>query len=227
MSIYKPRKRKHLRLVYDADKVNRDDVLPNVPSQSSSNEKLVKPKNSDRRSREYLRPSEVKRLIAAVKTVGRNKLRDELLLEMMYRHGLRVSEAVHLRWSDVDFETARIHVRRIKNGNDSVQPIYPDELKLLKKYKKATKHQTPWIFMSERGTVMSDDVVRTIVLRAGEIAGFDFPLHPHMLRHSCGYALAEKGTDTRRIQDYLGHKCITHTVRYTQLAPNRFDGLWD
>ena len=222
MNVYKPRKHKHLKLVYDADKINPDCNLPNVSTQ-----KLVKPKNIDRRSREYLRPNEVKRLIAAAKSVGRNQLRDELLLLMMYRHGLRVNEALRLRWSDVDFETARLHVKRMKHGNDSVQPIYPEELKLLKKYKKETKHQTPWIFMSERGTVMSDDVVRTIILRAGEVADFDFPLHPHMLRHSCGYALAEKGTDTRRIQDYLGHKCITHTVRYTQLAPNRFDGLWD
>lgn len=220
MSIYKPKSRPHLKLVYNSE--NRK-VEPPAPR----NPKLRRPKNEDVRSREYLRPDEVERLIAAAKSVGRNQQRDELLLLMMFRHGLRVSEAIALRWSDIDWETASIHIRRMKRGNPANHPIYPDELRLLRSFKKQAKDKSPWIFMSERGAPITDDTVRKIISRAGELASFDFPLHPHMLRHSCGYALAAKGTDTRRIQDYLGHKNINHTVKYTQLAPNRFDGLWD
>lgn len=201
--------------------------LPKVEPEVKRNPKLKRPKNSDVRPREHLRPEEVERLIAAAKTVGRHKQRDELLLLMMFRHGLRVSEAIALRWSDIDWETATIYIRRMKRGNPATHPIYPDELRSLRSFKNQVKDKTPWIFMSERGAPITDDTVRIIISRAGEIAGFDFPLHPHMLRHSCGYALAAKGTDTRRIQDYLGHNNINHTVKYTQLSPNKFDGLWD
>lgn len=217
MSNYKPRKQCHLKLVYNSEK-------PNVEKREPI---LRRPKNVDVRPREHLRPDEVDRLIAAAKSVGRNRDRDSLLLLMMFRHGLRVSEAIALRWSDIDWETESIYIRRMKRGNPSTQPIYPDQMRLLKAFKKKAKDKSPWIFMGERGTPITDDVVRVIAKRAGELAGFDFPIHPHMLRHSCGYALAAKGTDTRRIQDYLGHNNINHTVRYTQLAPNRFDGLWD
>jgi integrase len=221
MSFYKPKSRPHLKLVYDSEKPRVE--TPEV----QRNPKLKRPKNEDVRPREHLRPEEVERVIAAAKSVGRHRQRDELLLLMMYRHGLRVSEAISLRWSDIDWETATIYIRRMKRGNPATHPIYPDELRSLRSFKKQAKDKTPWIFMSERGSPITDDTVRIIISRAGEIAGFDFPLHPHMLRHSCGYALAAKGTDTRRIQDYLGHKNINHTVLYTKLAPNRFDGLWD
>jgi integrase len=220
MSIYKPKSRAHLTLV------------PNPPKSESYDEpkkdwKLRRPKNSDVRSREYLRPDEVERLIEAAKSVGRYPGRDGLLMLMMYRHGLRVSEAIALRWSDVDWDTAHIYIKRLKRGNPSNQQIDGKELRLLRSLKREAKDKSPWMFMSERGTPLSDDVVRKIISRAGEIANFDFPIHPHMLRHSCGYYLASRGYDTRLIQDYLGHKNIQHTVKYTQLAPGRFDGLWD
>jgi site-specific recombinase XerD len=90
------------------------------------------------------------------------------------------------------------------------------------------EERSPWLFISECKSPLTDHSIRKIVTRAGEIAGFNFPVHPHMLRHSCGYYLASKGWDTRLIQDYLGHKQIQHTVKYTQLAPNRFDAIrWD
>lgn len=185
-----------------------------------------KPKNADVRPREYLRPDEVERLIDAAKSVGRYPARDSLLILLLWRHGLRVSEAIDLRWSAIDWDTAHLYVKRRKHGRDSNQPMDGRELRLLRALKRDSSGQ-PWIFMSERGTPLNDDTVRKIVKRAGEVAEFDFPIHPHMLRHACGYALAAKGTDTRTIQDYLGHQNIQHTVRYTELAPGRFDGLWD
>lgn len=188
---------------------------------------MRRPKNADVRPREYLRPNEVERLIDAAKSHGRYPQRDGLLVLMMYRHGLRVSEAVALRWSDIDWDTAHIYIRRIKRGNPSTQLIDGKEMRWLRAHKREWD-KTPWVFMGERGNPLSDHAVRKIITRAGEVADFDFPIHPHMLRHSCGYYLASKGYDTRMIQDYLGHQNIQHTVRYTQLAPGRFDGIdWD
>lgn len=216
MSVYKPKSHPKLKL-----------VVNNCKTESKVNPKLRRPKNQDVRSREYLRPDEVERVLAAAKSTGRYPERDALLLLMMYRHGLRVSEAISLRWSDIDWGTAHIHIRRVKQGNPSNQQIDGKELRSLRSLKRSAKVESPWIFMGERGTPLTDDAVRRIVSRAGEIAGFDVPLHPHMFRHSCGYYLASKGYDTRLIQDYLGHKNIQHTVKYTQLAPGRFDNLWD
>jgi integrase len=146
---------------------------------------------------------------------------------MSYRHGLRVGEATQLKWCDVDFETAHIYIKRLKRGNPTTQCIDGKELRLLRSLKREAKNKAPWIFMSERGAPLSADAVRDIVSRAKEIADFEFPIHPHMLRHRCGYYLASKGYDTRLIQDYLGHKNIQHTVQYTQLKPGRFENLWE
>jgi len=211
--------RPHLRLV---------SSNPNPESSQTKKEKrLTRPPNDEVRSREYLRPDEVDRLLDAAKSQGRHSHRDWMLILMMYRHGLRVSEAVSLRWSDIDWDTAHIYIKRKKRGNPSTQQIDGGELRGLRALKRDAKHPSPWIFMSERGAPLTDHTVRKLITRAGEVAQFDFPIHPHMLRHSCGYYLASKGYDTRLIQDYLGHKNIQHTVKYTQLAPGRFDGLWD
>jgi type 1 fimbriae regulatory protein FimB/type 1 fimbriae regulatory protein FimE len=80
--------------------------------------------------------------------------------------------------------------------------------------------------VSERGGPLTENAVGKLVARAGEAAGLELEVHPHMLRHACGYYLANKGTDTRAIQAYLGHRNIQHTVRYTELAADRFNGLW-
>lgn len=186
----------------------------------------VRPKNADVRPASTCAPDEMERLIDAAKSVGRYQAGDSLLILLLWRHGLRVSEAIDLRWSNIDWDTAHLYVKRRKNGRHSNQPIDGRELRLLRALKRESNGQ-PWIFMSERGTPLNDDTVRKIVKRAGEVAEFDFPIHPHMLRHACGYALAAKGRDTRTIQDYLGHQNIQHTVRYTELAPGRLDGLWD
>ena len=65
-----------------------------------------------------------------------------------------------------------------------------------------------------------------MIERAGVEAKIPFPVHAHMLRHACGYALANKGVDTRTLQAYLGHRSIQSTVRYTELGPGRFKNLW-
>jgi integrase len=189
-------------------------------------EVLRRPKNESLRSREYLLPDEVEKLLQAAKKMGRYGQRNYTLLLMMYRHGLRVSEAIALRWNQVDLKEGQLHVRRLKNGKPSVQRIPGPELRALRQLQRDFS-ESPYLFVSERGGgPLTDHAVRKLVSRVGEAAGLDFPVHPHMFRHATGYYLASKGHDTRAIQDYLGHRNIHHTVRYTELAPGRFDDFW-
>ena len=184
-----------------------------------------KPKNADVRPREYLTEKEVERLMRAARSLGRHGHRDATLILVTYRHGLRVSEAVALRWDVVDLEQGRLHVARLKNGVPAVHPLRGPELRALRRLRRAD-FDSPYVFVSERGAPLSDSALRKMVARAGQHAGFTFSVHPHMLRHATGYQLANAGHDTRAIQHYLGHKNIQHTVRYTQLSAIRFRDFW-
>lgn len=185
-----------------------------------------KPTNAERRSREYLTAHEVDQVIAAARKMGRHSCRDAALILFMYRHGLRVAEAVSLRWDVVDLRAGLLHVHRIKNGLPTIHPLRGPEIRALRQLRRHYP-ETPYLFVSERGGPLTDRAVRHIVLRAGEVAGLTFPIHPHMLRHACGFYLANKGIDTRAIQQYLGHRNMQHTVRYTALTPHRFTDFWD
>jgi integrase len=142
-----------------------------------------------------------------------------------YRHGLRAAELVDLRWDQVDFDNARLHVRRVKNGVPSVHPIKGDELRALRRLK-AEGGNNEFVFVSERGSPISVDGFAKMIERLGAETGLKFNVHAHMLRHACGYKLANDGVDTRSLQAYLGHKNIQHTVRYTELSPTRFKDFW-
>jgi len=182
-------------------------------------------KNLDYRSREYLTEHEVDQLIAAAGKVGRHSHRDATLIMLTYRHGLRVSELVSLRWDQVDLRQGLIHINRLKQGNPSVHPLRGPELRALRRVQRDYA-MLPYVFSSERKAPLTDDAIRKIVGRAGVEAKLPFTVHPHMLRHACGYKLAQEGQDTRAIQHYLGHKNIQHTVRYTQLSADRFKNFW-
>jgi integrase len=130
-----------------------------------------------------------------------------------------------LQWQQVELNAGRLHVRRVKNGTPSVHPIQGDELRALRRLQRE-REASPYVFASERGGPMSPKTWHGLFARIGERAGLPFPVHPHMLRHGCGYALANAGHDTRALQAWLGHKSIQHTVRYTELAPDRFKNFW-
>jgi integrase len=193
-----------------------DNILRKVPG---------RPKNKDVRSREHLTLEEVEALMKAAGSLGRHQHRDRTLILIMFRHGLRVSEAIDLRWDQVDFKSGQIHVNRLKNGNPATHYLEGDELRALRRLRRDYPDSS-FIFVTERGGPMTRSTVNKLITRAGQEARFDFPAHPHMLRHACGYYLANKGIDTRTIQDYLGHVSIMHTVRYTELSPHKFKGLW-
>ena len=185
----------------------------------------VRPKNADVRTREYLTDEEVQRLTEAAKG-NRHGHRDATMILVAYRHGLRVSELTDLRWDQVEFTSAALHVRRVKQGTPSTHPILGDELRALRRLKREQQPRSPFVFTSERGTPFTVAGFARMIERAGTGAKMGFKAHPHMLRHACGYALANKGHDTRALQAYLGHKNIQHTVRYTELSSARFKDFW-
>lgn len=181
--------------------------------------------NAELRTREYLTEAEVERLTTATRD-NRNGQRDAAMILLAFRHGLRASELVDLRWDQVEFATGALHVRRVKQGTPSTHPILGDELRALRRLQREQEPRSPFVFTSERGAPFSTAGFARMVERAGREAKLAFKAHPHMLRHACGYALANKGHDTRALQAYLGHRNIQHTVRYTELSPTRFRDFW-
>lgn len=200
-----------------------------VSFRESSSKARAKPprklRNSERRSREFLTPEEVEQLQTAAGRSGRHGHRDATMILLAYRHALRVSELVSLRWDQIDFKQGLLHVRRRKNGRASTHPVHGPELRALRRLAREYP-ASPYVFVSERQGPLTDSNVRTMVARAGLAAKLPFPVHPHMLRHAAGFKLANDGQDTRAIQHYLGHKNIAHTVRYTDLSAERFKGFW-
>ena len=186
----------------------------------------TKPANAAQRSREYLTAEEVEGLLRAARRHGRYGQRNATLILLMYRHGLRVAEVIRLQWAMLDLKAALLHVRRVKNGLAALHPLRGTELRALRQLQHAYAGMT-YVFVSERGSPLSARTVHHIVAEAGRVAGFAFPLHPHMLRHACGFYLANKGVDTRALQQYLGHRNIQHTVRYTELTAQRFQNFWE
>jgi type 1 fimbriae regulatory protein FimB len=182
----------------------------------------------DHGGKNFLTEAEMKRFLAAARH-SRHGVRDHVMMLMAFRHGLRVSELVDMRLKDMDLETARLYVRRKKGSLSTHQPIEGDELRALRAWLRLREMRadarSPYLFLSERGP-MTRQAFNYLVAQTGKRAKLRFHVHPHMLRHSTGYYLANRNHDTRLIQDYLGHKNIAHTVRYTRTAASRFEGLW-
>jgi len=180
------------------------------------------------RDRKHLVSAEVEKLMEAAKG-SRNAARDRRLLLLMFRHGLRVSEACGLRLSQVDMDSRVLHVARLKQGLSTTHPLRGDELRVIKAWlveRARMKPETDAFFISERRSPLSRKTAWLAIRTYGERAGLPVDAHPHMLRHACGFALADQGADTLLIQDYLGHRNIQHTVRYTATNPARFERLW-
>jgi len=178
--------------------------------------------NSAYRVREYLTEKEVDRLVEAAKRRGRNGARDAAAILLAYRHGLRAAELCALRWAQVDLKNGRLHVNRAKGGIESVHPLHGPELRALR----PLQGLSPYVFVTEAGTPVTPAWFLRMIQRTGSAAKLPFPIHPHMLRHSTGYKLANQGEDTRSLAHYLGHRNLQSTARYTALAPDRFANFW-
>ncbi|APU11614.1 tyrosine-type recombinase/integrase [Cellulophaga lytica] len=176
------------------------------------------------RSKNFLSNTEVKDLLEASKQ-SRYPIRNYLLLLMMYRHGLRVSEVINLKLTDVNLKESRLWVERLKNSLSVEHPIVGDELRAIKRYLRSRKDNLPWLFINERNLPLTRQAVNYIVKAAADKTDIK-NVHPHTLRHSCGFYLANKGYDLRLIQDYLGHRDPKHTVNYTRVVSSRFEKLW-
>ncbi|WP_017325232.1 tyrosine-type recombinase/integrase [Synechococcus sp. PCC 7336] len=181
--------------------------------------------DDQKRPREYLTPREVDELMAVAKQRGRHGHRDATMILIAYRHGLRVSELCALRWEQVDLDAGLLQVYRLKRGIPSVHPLRGPELRALRRLKRESR-LSPYLFMTERGAPMTAAGFRKLLTRISQLSSLPFSIHPHMLRHACGYKLVNDGHDTRSIQHYLGHKNIQHTIRYTELSASCFAQFW-
>jgi type 1 fimbriae regulatory protein FimB/type 1 fimbriae regulatory protein FimE len=161
----------------------------------------------------------------AARCGGRYGHRDATMILIGYRHGLRASKIANLEWSQIDLgRNATLYVRRAKNGKPSAHPLRGDEVRALRELRRQFPDST-FVFATERGAPFTADAINRHVKRIGWRAGLP-TVHAHMLRHGCGYALANAGHDTRSIQDWLGHRSTQHTVRYTELSLTRFRNFW-
>ncbi|EOZ2165707.1 type 1 fimbria switch DNA invertase FimE [Klebsiella quasipneumoniae] len=181
--------------------------------------------------RRFLTAKEVQAMMQAARQ-GATGERDYCLILLAFRHGMRISELLDLHYHDLDLREGRVNVRRLKNGFSTIHPLRFDEREAIERWSQVragwkAAAKTDALFISRRGTPLSRQQAYRIIRSAGEKAGTVTQTHPHMLRHACGYELAERGTDTRLIQDYLGHRNIRHTVRYTASNAARFAGIWE
>ncbi|WP_419236829.1 tyrosine-type DNA invertase [Serratia fonticola] len=179
--------------------------------------------------RKHLTQSEVERLLVCVKE-GKNRERDYCLVYMSFIHGFRVSEVCQLRMSDMDLQEGSLYIRRMKGGFSTNHPLLGNEIRAIRAWLKVRKTragaESDWLFLSRLGAPLTRQRVYQIISQSGKRANIAVVSHPHMLRHACGFALADRGVDTRLIQDYLGHRNIRHTVRYTASNSERFEGVW-
>jgi integrase len=200
----------------------------------------VRPKNTERpervmperkpnaayRTREHLTSGEIDSLTEQARR-NRYGHRDATMILVAFRHGFRVTELIDLRWDQIDFDTATMHIRRVKKGKPATHLIMGDELRALRRLQREQQPKSPFVFTSERGAPLTRfgfaRMFERVCARTPEVA---IKGHPHMLRHACGFKLANDGHDTRALQDYLGHRNIQHTVRYTEMAPDRFKDFW-
>ena len=178
--------------------------------------------NDKLRGRDYLTEAEISRLEKEALKRNRQGFRDATMIMTAYRHGLRAAELCDLRWDQIDLSAGKIHVRRVKNSAPSTHILDGKEIRALRRLQREQEPGCQFVFTSERGSPFTTAGFRKMLARLGEITKIGFPIHPHMLRHATGFKLANDGVDTRAIQDYLGHKSIANTVRYSRLSPERF-----
>jgi len=212
--------------------VSPDNDFGAVPAETKSKPRCRQPSkppcrrpNAEVRTREYLTEAEVERLIKAAGD-NRHAHRDQIMLLTTFRHGLRTCEAISLKWDAVDFVRGELHVNRAKNGRSATHPLSGRTLRALRKLKRDQDPASPFVFTSERGAPFAPRGFRQMIERLGKAAKIGFPVHAHMLRHACGYKLANDGHPTLNLRDYMGHQSVQNTMRYAELSATKFRNFW-
>ena len=183
----------------------------------------LKLKGTDNRRERRLKEGEYQKLIGAAGT--RKNPWIKTVIQFAVQTGMRRGEILSLQWDQVDLKQGLLHINRAKSGSPSTHTLRGPEIRALRRLQREYT-DTPYVFVTERKGPLTTSLVRKTISRAGLKADINFPVHPHMLRHACGFFLANEGHDTRAIQHYMGHKNIQHTVRYTELSSDRFNGFW-
>lgn len=177
------------------------------------------------KSRDYVLPKEVDRLLDAAIHTGRHGHRNYTLILLCYRHGLRLGELVNLKWRAVDFKRKVLRVTRLMNGINSVHPLAAFELKALRQLKRDYP-KSAYVFVTDQGRTLSDRAVSRIISETGVKARLSLHVSPSMLRRGCGYALAKAGHNVVALQHYLGHRNVRNTLRYFELPSRPFKDFW-
>src|SRR5580658_1129633 len=160
---------------------------------------------------EYLTTKQVEQLAKAASKVGRHGYRDAQMIRTAARHGLRASELVNLKRDQVDLDSGNMMVYRLKKGRDMSHPVGGDEMRALRRLYRDYP-DSEYVFCSELKGPLTPSAFQKIVTRAGLKAALPFPVHPHMLRHACGYEMANAGRDLRAMMDYLGHRTVEQVI---------------
>jgi type 1 fimbriae regulatory protein FimB/type 1 fimbriae regulatory protein FimE len=181
---------------------------------------MTKPKNKDVRPREYLTEKEVKLLVKVAKKHPTNGHRDSAMILVAFLHGLRAKELINLKWSQFNFDEGMMDVKRVKNGVNCTHPITSRETRALKKI----KTKSSYVFLSRFKEPIATRTFYDVVQKAGKNAGFNFPIHPHMLRHATGRKLATDGHDLNKIRLYMGHKNVNNTIIYMTYQGKQYEG---
>jgi type 1 fimbriae regulatory protein FimB len=195
----------------------------------SQNEKTHRIVKSRKRIKEYLTDQEVEALRKAARA-GRHGIRDDAMILLAWRHGLRCEELIGIQLAQVNLDARELYVIRVKGSVSTHHPLGDEELRCLKRWLRVRKTMagadSTWLFLGERGTGLQRFAFNRLLQTMGQRAGFAFPLYPHILRHSCGFHLAGQGLDAFRIAAYLGHKNVQNSQRYVHASAHGFRGIW-
>ena len=181
----------------------------------------------------FLSENEVSRLLAVYPARGKDPLlqRNRAILELLYASGLRVSEAAHLKVSDVYFDDAILRVSG-KGSKVRVVPVNQAALNILQYYLINSRPELlkgdpnrPEIFLSVRGKVLNRERIWAIVKEAALQAGINKEIYPHILRHSFASHLLANGADLRVIQEMLGHSDLRTTEVYTHIDRDKLQSI--
>jgi type 1 fimbriae regulatory protein FimB len=168
--------------------------------------------------RRCLDPDEAHRLIEAAGLRGRHPFRDKVLVGLIYRHGMRSSEGVNLRWSEIDLHGGVLHIASVNGGDaDRTHHLADDELRDLHRLREQATGS--YVFETTRGIPLTVEALQSIIREAGKLAKLDVRSFPDMLRRSTAFALVNDGVDKRLVQAFLGQKDVRRSAPDSAIPP--------